>query len=325
VRVSVIMKRQTPIVSDEPVRKKAKWINRQRVLIFATRGISHQHRHLMKDLEKLMPHSRHENKMERKENLYEVNEMCQLRNCNKCILFDGRLRRDLYMWVSCAPEGPSAKFLVESIYTSGELKLTGNCLTGSRPLISFDQSFLEHAHYSLLREMFVQVFGVPNNHPKSQPFFDHVITFSVVDNRIWYRNYQIISEDGALAEIGPRFVLNPVKIFAGSFCGSTIWENDKYVSPSMTRRMLLESKKNKYVNKKDQKITRKRNEIKNRHVEVSPDEIFDGTTTQAAKKQIAREIFKRESINKEGDKKDQKITRKRKEIKNRHTKDVRKN
>lgn len=40
--------------------------------------------------------------------------MCSLRHCNKCILFDGRLRRDLYMWVSNVPNGPSAKFLVEN-------------------------------------------------------------------------------------------------------------------------------------------------------------------------------------------------------------------
>ena len=60
-----------------------------------------------------------------------------------------------------------------------------------------------------------------------------MITFSVVDNRIWFRNFQILSEDGALAEIGPRFVLNPIKIFDGSFQGQTIWENPRYVSPAL--------------------------------------------------------------------------------------------
>lgn len=34
----------------------------------------------------------------------------------------------------------------------------------------------------------------------------------ILDGRIWFRNYQILSEDGALAEIGPRFVLNPVSL-----------------------------------------------------------------------------------------------------------------
>lgn len=51
-----------------------KWINRERVLVFATRGISFQHRHLMKDIMKLLPHAKSANKMERKENLFVVNE-----------------------------------------------------------------------------------------------------------------------------------------------------------------------------------------------------------------------------------------------------------
>lgn len=50
--------------------------------------------------------------------------------------------------------------------------------------------------------LFIQIFGTPAYHPKSQPFFDRVVTFSVLDNRIWFRNFQILTEDGALAEIG---------------------------------------------------------------------------------------------------------------------------
>jgi len=40
--------------------------------------------------------------------------MCKMSHCNKCILFDGRLQRDLYMWFSNSPDGPSIKFNVES-------------------------------------------------------------------------------------------------------------------------------------------------------------------------------------------------------------------
>jgi ribosome biogenesis protein BRX1 len=73
-----------------------------------------------------------------------------------------------------------------------ELKMTGNCLRASRPLLSFDKSFGGEAHLQLLKELLVQIFGVPANHPKSQPFFDHVFTFCVVDGKIWFRNYQIV-------------------------------------------------------------------------------------------------------------------------------------
>ena len=88
----------------------------------------------------------------------------------------------------------------------------GNCLKSSRPFLSFDPSFSSSPHLEVVRELLVQVFSVPNHHPKSQPFFDHVYTFTVVDGKIWFRNYQIVEESGALAEIGPRMVLNPIKV-----------------------------------------------------------------------------------------------------------------
>lgn len=68
----------------------------------------------MEDLKKLMPHHKTESKMERSKNLYVVNEISEMKNCNKCILFEGRKMRDLYVWFSNIPNGPSAKFLVEN-------------------------------------------------------------------------------------------------------------------------------------------------------------------------------------------------------------------
>jgi ribosome biogenesis protein BRX1 len=153
-------------------------------------------------------------------------QICEVKNCNKCIFFACAKKTDLYMWVSNVSAGPSAKFLVQNgkthilinlhtlfdliiiiiVYTMGELKMTGNSLRGSRPLLSFDKSFEELPQYQVLRELLVQTFGTPNQHPKSQPFYDHVITFTVMDNRIWFRNYQIVTEDGSLAEIGINFL-----------------------------------------------------------------------------------------------------------------------
>ena len=51
-------------------------------------------------------------------------------------------------------------------------------------------------------ELFIQTFGTPQYHPKSQPFVDHVFTFSIMDGKIWFRNYQIAEENGELVEIG---------------------------------------------------------------------------------------------------------------------------
>ena len=46
---------------------------------------------------------------------------------------------------------------------------------------------------------------------------------------------QIIEEDASLAEIGPRFALNLIKIFSGSFGGPVLYENPEYVSPNVVR------------------------------------------------------------------------------------------
>lgn len=153
----------------------------------------------MRDLKTLMPHHRAEPKLERWKTLAVINEIAEMKHCNKTMYLEGRHKQDLFMWLSANPNGPSAKFQVENVNTMGELKLTGNCLKGARPLLSFDQTFTELPQLMLMRELLTQIFGVPNHHPKSQPFVDRVYSFTFVDNRIWFRNYQILSEDGALA------------------------------------------------------------------------------------------------------------------------------
>lgn len=215
-----------------------KWTNKERVLIFSSRGINFRTRHLMEDLRTLMPHSKADTKMDRKDKLFVINEVCEIKNCNKCLFFEAKKKQDLYMWISNSPHGPSAKFLVQNIHTLAELKMTGNCLKGSRPLLSFDPAFDTEPHFALLKELFIQTFSTPRYHPKSQPFVDHVITFTIADNRIWFRNYQIIEEDASLVEIGPRFVLNLIKIFQGSFGGPTLYENPGFQSPNMHRRQI---------------------------------------------------------------------------------------
>jgi ribosome biogenesis protein BRX1 len=102
-----------------------------------------------------------------------------------------RKKKDIYMWISQLPNGPSAKFLIENVHTMNELKLTGNCLLGSRPIISFDMSMEDHPHYRLLKELFTGVFSTPYYHPRSKPFIDHIFHFGLLDDHLWFRNYQV--------------------------------------------------------------------------------------------------------------------------------------
>ena len=53
------------------------------------------------------------------------------------------------------------------------------------------QAFDEQPHLQLLKEMLMHIFSTPKRHAKSKPFHDHVISFSVADDRLWLRNYQV--------------------------------------------------------------------------------------------------------------------------------------
>lgn len=162
-----------------------------------------------------------------------------------------------------------------------ELHFTGNCLKGSRPILSFDDSFDSAPHWQLLREMLTHTFGVPKGARKSKPFIDHVTSFSIADGKIWYRNYEIKEEEPtkkstegmteeeaaaqrkkekktdtelSLVEIGPRVVFTPIVIQEGCFGGPIIYENKEFVSPNQVRSDLLKKKASKHLKRVDDKV-----------------------------------------------------------------------
>ncbi|KRZ11506.1 Ribosome biogenesis protein BRX1 -like protein [Trichinella zimbabwensis] len=241
-------------LGEEKLSKTLKWTNRERVLIFCSRGTSFRDRHLMNDLKALMPHSKSESKMDKKDNLRLINEICEMKNCSKCLFFESRKKKDVYLWAVNTPRGPSAKFLVKNVHTMMELKLTGNCLKGSRPLLSFDKNFDRSYALKLVKELFIQIFSTPNRHPKSKPFVDHVLTFSVYDDRIWVRNYQIVDPNAdAMEEIGPRMTLQLILIQEGSFGGPLLYKNESYVSPNIIRRQMRIVAAEKHLNRMEAK------------------------------------------------------------------------
>lgn len=93
-----------------------------------------------------------------------------------------------------------------------------------------------------------------------KPFIDHIISFYFCDNHIWFRNFQIVEKlegkkvvEKVLVEIGPRMVLQPVKIFESSFSGKTLYENPMYVSPSVVRRQMKKAASSGYAKKVERK------------------------------------------------------------------------
>lgn len=98
-----------------------------------------------------------------------------------------------------------------------------------------------------------------------------------------------MSEDGGLCEVGPRFVMNPVKIFNGSFGGEPLWENPDYVSPSKHRQMLRKAAKDRYVNRLEQKTTLEINRPKTTFIFNEFNDIFQGDPLAKAVDFLERE------------------------------------
>ena len=160
-----------------PAPKKMK--NKQRVLLLSSRGITHRMRHLMNDLEVLLPHVKKgsslpipspptrrpltpplaDSKLDSKNHLHLLPELADLHNCNNALYFEARRHEDLYLWAAKTPNGPSLKLHVQNVHTMDELKMTGNCLRGSRGLVSFDAAFDESEWARLAKEVFTHVSG----------------------------------------------------------------------------------------------------------------------------------------------------------------------
>lgn len=166
-----------------------------------------------------------------------------------------------------------------------ELHFPGNCLRGSRPILSFSPHFSSAPHLTLIQELLTHIFSVPKGARKTKPFVDHVMGFTIADGKIWVRCFQInetaisksdtIPETDAaddesnqtgskkskkskslrlereetkisLVEIGPRFVLTPIVILESSFGGPVIYENKEFVSPNQIRSDLRLGKAGRY-------------------------------------------------------------------------------
>ena len=144
------------------------FINKQRTLVFAARGIYARHRHLLNDIRLLLPHGKTEGKFHEQnattKQLQSVNDICRMKKCPNCIMFECTNQSELFMHCLKTPQGPSVKFAVTNVATMNELKMTGNCLKGSRAILHFDKQFDQAPHLQLIRELFTQIFEIGRAH-----------------------------------------------------------------------------------------------------------------------------------------------------------------
>lgn len=247
------------------LKQNAKYKNKQKTIVLASRGISSLGRQLVKDIRLLLPHNKAESKLEKKESHSAINTLAELSGCNSVVYIESR-KGEMIIWIAKTPYGPTFKGRLTNVHTLRDSTFFGNCLLYSRPLIVFDNAFESAPHLQLIKQVIIQVFGTPNNHPKSKPFFDHCLSFFYFDDRIFFRHYQISPENGAilnnpddqvLTEIGPQFVIEPILILHGSFNGDVLWKNKNYMSPVMVRRYKREIETMRRQKQNMNKMTKK--------------------------------------------------------------------
>jgi len=272
------------LAEAEYIQKDTRWRNKQRTLVFCSRGVTTRFRHLCEDIRKMLPHHKTEPKFDKSSKLQDINEVCELKSCNNAIFFEARKKMDLYMYLARVPAGPTMKFQVLNIHTTDEMRLAGNCLLGSRPILHFDKHFGDISFLKLMKCMLTQAFGTPRNHPKSKPFHDHIMCFYYLDKKIWFRHYQIAPEtpekaddpEGQiLTEIGPRFVLDPIRVSSGSFGGPTLYANAFYMSPTALRSQAKQMMRSPYKRRLEMKADRKFREEEANFEEDPLDEAFE--------------------------------------------------
>lgn len=215
-----------------------KMTNRQKMLVLGARNMASKDRHLLLDLRGLMPHSREHPKVGRSKTLGDdLVELCSLHQCNSVLFMEPHRNDVSYMWIGQSPSGPSIKMQVNNVHTANEIRMAGNCLKYSRPLLHFDRDFELQPHLRVAKSLLHMAFNTPRYHPKSKPFIDRVMSFLWLDNHIWVRNYQIApTSPPSLMEIGPRFTLEPVAIFNGCCKGSVLWKSATAKPPTEQRR-----------------------------------------------------------------------------------------
>jgi ribosome biogenesis protein BRX1 len=209
-------------------------------LIASTRGIRARHRHLLRDLSRLLPHGQPHSKVDTDEaGLGGMPALCEDNGCSTSLLLDARDPRRLYMWVAGCPDGPTTMFRVLNIHTVAELKLEARRVFGARNIVVFDEGFNTTADLRVTRAILARTFSVPRHRgadPRSTSAASsvggaqaarHLISFSWLDGSIWLRVYRVqghVDGSGALdvEEIGPRLVLSPIRIIASGFGGAIL-------------------------------------------------------------------------------------------------------
>lgn len=249
-------------IEFKEVQQKRITYAKHRVLLIMSRGMNSRGRALFEDLKVLIPHNKQEPSFDTRGSFSDIKEIAASRNCDVCVFLECKHNVDLYLHIASVPHGPTVRFEVNNITGMEDYRFEGNCVKGSRPILSFDTEFEMNPHLDLTRELLKQAFSTPNLHPKSKPFIDRIMSFSSSQGEIMVRNYEVKEEksgketEPVLTELGPRFSLRLVRISDGCFHGEPLWTDKSYVPSSATKQGIKVAAQAKFIKKIKEKEER---------------------------------------------------------------------
>jgi ribosome biogenesis protein BRX1 len=179
---------------------------------------------LINDFIRLAPHSKKRKIKKKKKNFDFIKFMIKKKKYFSFFFFEYIKKKNInYIWMSIFPSNPLMQIEINDFKSLEKLSFLGNCCRWSHPLISFDIFFKKKPHLNIFKKIITAFFSSKNNDKRVEPFLDHIISLCWLNNKIWFRVYQIIYSKknknkniliDQLVEIGPRIILNILKIWS---------------------------------------------------------------------------------------------------------------
>lgn len=187
-------------------------------VILSTRGATAKIRHLMKDISKLVK-VEEEQKWDMGKDYGELKNLIEINECDSMLFFRSTRRSD-DLWVGVL-NGMSVLFRMHNVFTVKDCNFPVNSFRDCGYVLMFSKEFDEIEHLRCAKNVIDHVF-------QSNEIKDKALCFFYLDGFIWVRCYKIGKK---LEEIGPRFVLEVLKVFEKCFEGKVLYKIEKRDCP----------------------------------------------------------------------------------------------
>lgn len=185
-------------------------------LTLSTRSAPVKIRYLMKDIGKLVE-IEEEQKWDLGKDYKELRKLVEISECDSVLFFQSTKRAD-DLWMGLL-DGISVLFRIYNVFTIRDCNFPVNPFKDCGYVLMFSQEFEEMEHLKHVKMVVEHIF-------RSNEVKDKALCFFYLDGMIWVRTYKIGEK---LEEVGPRFVLEVLRVFERCFGGEILYKCEKDV------------------------------------------------------------------------------------------------